>query len=219
MPDPRLWLPGERRRRGYGLWIDALCIDQSDAEERMHQVRIMARIFGGAREVLVWLGLGNHAVDDMMCRLPPLGRPVELEWGDKHMAALGGLCARSYWSRLWMFQELKAAREVTLMYGAHAIPWVNLKSLLEEVAKIGSDTIDWPRSASGVSEPVARVQRKVHRRATLSAARRTVGLCGGGTPTSLWLLLQMTGMLRSQRQGAHQAVDQHQQHGTLGDQR
>ena len=34
------------------LWIDALCINQHDVEERNHQVQIMSKIFGSARRVL-----------------------------------------------------------------------------------------------------------------------------------------------------------------------
>ena len=41
---------------GGWLWVDALCIDQDNFRERMHQVRAMSRIFAGAEEVLVWLG-------------------------------------------------------------------------------------------------------------------------------------------------------------------
>jgi hypothetical protein len=43
------------------LWIDALCIDQSNLVERNHQVQLMARIFNTATGVLVWLG---YAADD-----------------------------------------------------------------------------------------------------------------------------------------------------------
>jgi hypothetical protein len=38
------------------LWIDALCIDQSNTLERNHQVLQMGRIYTGAAKVLVWLG-------------------------------------------------------------------------------------------------------------------------------------------------------------------
>ena len=38
------------------LWIDALCIDQSSALERAHQVSLMPRIYGLAAEVFIWLG-------------------------------------------------------------------------------------------------------------------------------------------------------------------
>ncbi|KAF5675607.1 heterokaryon incompatibility protein (het-6OR allele) [Fusarium denticulatum] len=38
------------------FWVDALCINQKDLQERKLQVGIMDRIFGGASHVVVWLG-------------------------------------------------------------------------------------------------------------------------------------------------------------------
>jgi hypothetical protein len=38
------------------LWIDALCINQSNIEERNHQVQQMGNIFAGAVMVVAWLG-------------------------------------------------------------------------------------------------------------------------------------------------------------------
>jgi hypothetical protein len=38
------------------LWIDALCINQRDVQERSHQVQHMAKIYGSAKQVLIWLG-------------------------------------------------------------------------------------------------------------------------------------------------------------------
>lgn len=38
------------------LWADAVCINQSDHIEKSEQVKIMARIFNKAYEVLVWVG-------------------------------------------------------------------------------------------------------------------------------------------------------------------
>lgn len=37
-------------------WIDAICINQADLEERSAQVRIMPQIYGQAQSVLIWLG-------------------------------------------------------------------------------------------------------------------------------------------------------------------
>ncbi|KAL8298086.1 hypothetical protein RB597_006975 [Gaeumannomyces tritici] len=37
------------------LWVDAVCINQADAEERGRQVRMMGRIYSGCAEVLVFL--------------------------------------------------------------------------------------------------------------------------------------------------------------------
>jgi len=38
------------------IWVDAICINQQDVQERGHQVRGMAKIYGKANSVLVWLG-------------------------------------------------------------------------------------------------------------------------------------------------------------------
>lgn len=38
------------------MWIDAICINQTNLPERTHQVKLMADIYGKASRVLVWLG-------------------------------------------------------------------------------------------------------------------------------------------------------------------
>jgi hypothetical protein len=43
------------------LWIDALCIDQSNAMKRNHQVQQMGLIYSQAERVMVWLG-NNHYI-------------------------------------------------------------------------------------------------------------------------------------------------------------
>jgi len=41
------------------LWIDAICIDQSNVNERNHQVSMMGEIFSAAHFVVSWIGPGN----------------------------------------------------------------------------------------------------------------------------------------------------------------
>lgn len=41
------------------LWVDAICVNQGDVEERQRQVAIMGMIYTSAEEVLVWLGDGE----------------------------------------------------------------------------------------------------------------------------------------------------------------
>ncbi|PMD36414.1 hypothetical protein L207DRAFT_637515 [Hyaloscypha variabilis F] len=51
-------------RRGFfrrKLWIDAICIDQNNLDERSSQVRLMDQIFHGASQVIVWLGEGDKS--------------------------------------------------------------------------------------------------------------------------------------------------------------
>lgn len=55
------------------IWIDAVCINQSDGNEKMQQIGRMAEIYRLARQVIVWLGPGhapNH--NDAAIALFPL---------------------------------------------------------------------------------------------------------------------------------------------------
>ncbi|KAI1123394.1 heterokaryon incompatibility protein-domain-containing protein [Nemania abortiva] len=49
------------------IWIDAICINQTDLEERAQQVSIMGMIYSQATTVHIWLGEGNILVDTAMC--------------------------------------------------------------------------------------------------------------------------------------------------------
>jgi hypothetical protein len=44
------------------LWIDAICINQSDNEEKSQQVRLMGEIYSKAEVVRVWLGPSTEDV-------------------------------------------------------------------------------------------------------------------------------------------------------------
>ncbi|KAH6666782.1 heterokaryon incompatibility protein-domain-containing protein, partial [Halenospora varia] len=42
--------------RSRTLWVDTICINQADVQERCHQILLMARIYAGASKVLIYLG-------------------------------------------------------------------------------------------------------------------------------------------------------------------
>lgn len=149
------------------LWIDALSINQSDAEERRHQVGIMATIFRNADVVVLWLGPSSDDSDLAMRALSaePLTeafQPVMEEYDindpnfstrwSKQMKkdmqarekcvedvlhAINNLCQRAYWKRLWVFQELRHAKKITLKCGGCQIPWGDFRSLWRVVAELG----------------------------------------------------------------------------------
>jgi hypothetical protein len=48
------------------LWIDALCINQADFQERNSQVLLMGNIYSSASEVLIWLGLSRPGIEDLV---------------------------------------------------------------------------------------------------------------------------------------------------------
>ena len=57
-----LRLPTQARR----LWVDAVCIDQQNLDERNRQVRYMRLIYSRATRVIVWLGLKVPGLEKAM---------------------------------------------------------------------------------------------------------------------------------------------------------
>ena len=47
------------------LWVDAVCINQSDVEERSQQVAQMGAVYKCARRTVIWLGEGESAQEDL----------------------------------------------------------------------------------------------------------------------------------------------------------
>jgi hypothetical protein len=54
-----------RKHNDIELWIDALCINQEDDQEKGHQVAMMGRIYSQAVSVLIWLEPGQSNSEDL----------------------------------------------------------------------------------------------------------------------------------------------------------
>lgn len=59
------------------FWIDAVCINQSDIEEKNCQVGLMADIYREACKVIIWLGPADDSSDSVMDYLNMLGAKAE----------------------------------------------------------------------------------------------------------------------------------------------
>lgn len=57
----RLRHPKKKRR----VWIDAVCINQQNAQERTHQIAQMSKIFTSARRVIAYTGEGTYQTDTL----------------------------------------------------------------------------------------------------------------------------------------------------------
>jgi hypothetical protein len=88
---------------GY-LWIDALCIDQTEVGERNHQVALMGEIYSHAEGVIVWLGHVDGYIEDAMGALGRVVSPVRLpsDLVAQHLYGMQRFCELGYWSRAWM---------------------------------------------------------------------------------------------------------------------
>lgn len=68
------------------LWVDAICIDQSNVEERGQQVQMMAQIYARASAAIVWLGNDDsdaRIAFDILQEYVPVLRKIVHKYVDK----------------------------------------------------------------------------------------------------------------------------------------
>ena len=135
-----------RRESDRILWVDALCINQDDDEERSQQVQQMGAIYSQAERVLIWLGEPTYDTDYVMRYMKLLeeriedantntlpDRQWETAWLDvvqylrleqKEFLAEGFqlLLHRDWFNRVWIVQETANARHAEIICGTRSIP-------------------------------------------------------------------------------------------------
>ncbi|KAF2491139.1 hypothetical protein BU16DRAFT_144507 [Lophium mytilinum] len=127
------------------FWIDAVCIDQKNNEEKSHQVKMMGSIYKRAQTVLIWLGeiVSNElqALPILSAALeeqadpnfsdnpyPRLDDPSEAPWGyppyiDRRWVALLNFFDKVWFERIWVIQEVVLATKALVLLGELEIPW------------------------------------------------------------------------------------------------
>ena len=117
------------------LWIDQICINQADAEEKIHQISLMADLYSRAQTVLIWLGEASDQSDMAMEFFPIFvelaqrddGRsrsqqssqaPSEIiPWRGALATCLRNLLSRTWFGRVWTLQEAAMARNAQVWCG------------------------------------------------------------------------------------------------------
>jgi hypothetical protein len=115
------------------LWIDALCINQSDSAEKNKQVAIMGDIFEQARNVIIWLGPRSVDSDIAMTAIANLSSVDAFEnITEPAWDALENLFSRPWFSRIWVLQEFKRAKNPMFQCGHSYFLWGRSGDTLRE---------------------------------------------------------------------------------------
>lgn len=102
------------------LWIDSLCIDQNNTEERTHQVGMMRDIYANSTEVIVWLGSGSET--------DASDQPIIEFWDDdRDIQHINNYQERMYSKKQGTLSLAFAHR--TDMYGTFCIIWLLAQGL------------------------------------------------------------------------------------------
>jgi len=141
------------------IWIDQICINQTDYLERNKQVQMMTRLYQQSRKVHVWLGGYDEcarAAQYIQDYLKPLDWEKAEEFrsyrildrstyeilGIRYISAeqwirLFTFLNRTWFQRAWIVQEVGVARIVHFFCGLFACNFISLAGLLEFLKQSG----------------------------------------------------------------------------------
>ncbi|RFU31490.1 hypothetical protein B7463_g4858, partial [Scytalidium lignicola] len=146
-------LPSLLEKNGPHLvWIDGVCINQNDDDEKGSQIPLMQQIYTKAVKVMIWLGDGDEWVEKAMTQIVDItgklkrfkaarviteemladaGLPslYSLVWGGIH-----SLLSRGWFTRVWVFQEVILARIAEVIYGSQVIPLQDVIDLRQAIS-------------------------------------------------------------------------------------
>ncbi|KAF2844661.1 HET-domain-containing protein [Plenodomus tracheiphilus IPT5] len=145
------------------LWIDQCCIEQENAAEKTHQVRLMTKIYKLCTQCVIWFGEiprpireeSAQGTFDMITLLaqsywasssppstpPPILAPPSVSTRALVDTAYDAFCVfikNPWWRRIWTVQEAVLPPTLVLHWGPLSIPWSTV------VAAARAGWFDWP---------------------------------------------------------------------------
>lgn len=139
-----------QKPRSQYIWIDAICINQSDVFEKGSQVAMMSRIYRKAQTTYGWLGktdstsrVGVRLLSKLTLHISTgqfvnpnslysFGDVTEVEW-----MALFALLQRLWFRRVWIAQEAVFAQQLILICGGAMMRWTGLQDVLLYLSRTG----------------------------------------------------------------------------------
>ncbi|RYO12110.1 hypothetical protein AA0111_g12645 [Alternaria arborescens] len=156
------------------LWADQICINQVDKGEKSKQVRQMGDIYEKSKRTVVWLGEEdgdrdviaefftslrgspkNSVKDDITLFEGLLDleestytQPIRMRHKQWRRQAVTRLLNRTWFSRVWVFQEAVVSPEVKVVYGSLELPLKELLRLTRAVFEVENAAGGYARSIS-----------------------------------------------------------------------
>jgi hypothetical protein len=139
-----LWQALRNLRTGTerAIWVDAICVDQTNLRERNHQVAQMSQIFSRAKNVLIWLGSDDEqnsaasvAIDAIKSRKYISWRPGDLLPGQL-WPTLADFLGHSYFGRLWIVQEVILAQRLQVHCESNSVEWSDFERMCDHLCGI-----------------------------------------------------------------------------------
>ncbi|KAL7928956.1 heterokaryon incompatibility domain-containing protein [Trichoderma chlorosporum] len=126
----------QKVNQGVDLWIDAICVNQSDLLEKNHQIPMMNMIYAAARSLIIWLGESSSDSDlalewiDILGSSSPYDKIPNIP--NNAWQAMQSLLERPWWKRIWIVQELAIGamgiklQKASILCGRTRVSWVSV---------------------------------------------------------------------------------------------
>lgn len=145
------------------LWVDAICINQDDVDERCSQVTLMGAVYSYCQKVIVWLGKdetdlkefkylhdtflpmlweygeanGQESILKSNWTLEVIKEKFKLDTEKQWKGYARFYDQRRWFSRAWVLQELTLARHVVVLAGKSRLEWDEMAALANIVSLNG----------------------------------------------------------------------------------
>ncbi|PGH11902.1 hypothetical protein AJ79_04594 [Helicocarpus griseus UAMH5409] len=156
------------------VWVDAICIDQSNRQERSHQVSLMRDIYRNAQRALIWIGEEKEHTGAAFGLIPALAEkwvaqgsqeditptiqteqpsePHANQLLDPSSKTLWGsimdVFTRPYFKRTWIIQEIIVSREATVICGGYEVDWTSFHRAANHIVQEEFRTTREPQPAT-----------------------------------------------------------------------
>ncbi|KAI1405985.1 heterokaryon incompatibility protein-domain-containing protein [Hypoxylon fuscum] len=140
------------------LWVDQICINQEDDEEKANQIPLMRQLYSNTKQCLIWFGelRSDIQLSDAKAALDVIhflndndeDSPVDISVSyssiseqtlPNTMKAFGSIALQenSWWHRIWTLQEAILPSKACVLWGPLSISW-------EVVLRAGQNWVSQP---------------------------------------------------------------------------
>jgi Heterokaryon incompatibility protein (HET) len=115
-------------KKAVDIWIDAVCINQTDNTEKGHQVQKMGDIYQYAKKgTILWLGEIQNNSGEAMELISTANQTFFDEYNPKvpspALQAVEHLLKREWWKRMWVIQETMLSPNPIVKVGPQEVPF------------------------------------------------------------------------------------------------
>lgn len=187
-----------KNHAGKVLWVDAICINQDDIEEKNRQVKMMSRIYSETKEVLVWLGPRTEYVGHAIRRMQAYEDMSDTEMAlsssrdEDFWKGFKAINKAPYWDRVWVIQEFVQPVRGRIIQGERSITFETFQNTIRRFDNriyrlVLQFWVFGPRRNEHFDDYISNIhplwKRRIERSDSSSAARR---------PDDQWALLSGT---------------------------